>query len=100
MPSYAEGADFEGFGIVYLEANIAGKPVIGGRSGGVPEAIDDGVSGILVDSKDNDEIVKAIARLTGDLGLRHKLGRQGHDRAVEWFNWERQIGRLYKIINS
>lgn len=100
MSSYQEGDDFEGFGIVYLEANIAGKPVIGGRSGGVPEAIDDGVSGLLVDPKNNDDIAKAIERLAGDVSLRHKLGKQGHDRALEWFNWKRQIGRLYKIINS
>ena len=100
MPAYKEGDDFEGFGIVYLEANIAGKPVIGGRSGGVPEAIDDGVSGLLVDPKDNNDIAKAIERLAGDVSLSKKLGRQGHDRALEWFNWERQIGRFYKIINS
>ncbi len=100
MPSYREGADFEGFGIVYLEANIAGKAVIGGRSGGVPEAIDDGVSGILVDPKDINDISKAINRLVDDPSLRQRLGRQGHDRALEWFNWERQTKKFYKIINS
>jgi phosphatidyl-myo-inositol dimannoside synthase len=100
MPSYSEGPDFEGFGIVFLEANIAGKPVIGGRSGGVPEAIDDGVSGILVEPRDTVEIAKAVLRLANDPGLRQKIGRQGYARALEWFNWERQIGRFYKIINS
>jgi len=100
MPSYREGTDFEGFGIVYLEANIAGKAVIGGRSGGVPEAIDDGVSGILVNPKDPADIAKAVNRLVEDPALRQKLGRQGSARAKEWFNWERQIGRFYKIINS
>ncbi len=100
MPSYAEGEDFEGFGIVFLEANIAGKAVIGGRSGGVPEAIDDGVSGLLVDPHSIEDIAKAIIRLTGDPALRQKLGSQGHARALEWFNWERQVGRIYKIVNS
>ncbi len=100
MPSYSEGDDFEGFGIVYLEANIAGKPVIGAKSGGISEAIEDGVSGLLVEPRNNDDIAKAVIRLTRDISLRKKLGRQGRARAVEWFNWERQIGRIYKIINN
>ncbi len=100
QPAYATDNDFEGFGIVYLEASIAAKAVIAGNSGGVPEAVEDGVSGILVEPKNISKISQAIIRLAGDVGLRNKLGRQGHDRAVEWFNWERQIGRIYKIINS
>jgi phosphatidylinositol alpha-1,6-mannosyltransferase len=100
MPSYSEGADFEGFGIVFLEANIAGKPVIGGRSGGVPEAIDDGISGLLVEPKNIDQIASAIIKLGQNPGLRQQLGRQAKARAREWFNWPRQIGHLYKILNA
>ncbi len=100
QPAYATDDDFEGFGIVYLEASIASKAVIAGKSGGVPEAVEDGVSGILVEPKNISDITKAITRLASDPSLRNKLGRQGHDRAVEWFNWERQVGRFYKIINS
>ncbi len=98
MPSYSEGADFEGFGIVYLEAAICGKPAIGGRSGGVPEAIDDGVTGILVDPHNIDDIANAIIRLGQDPSLRLKLGQQGQARAKEWFNWERQVGKIYSIV--
>ncbi len=100
MPAYAKEADFEGFGIVYLEANIAGKPVIAGNSGGVSEAVEDGVSGILIEPHNINSIAQAIVRLVSQPALRQQLGRQGHDRAVEWFNWERQIARFYKIINS
>jgi phosphatidylinositol alpha-1,6-mannosyltransferase len=100
QPAYATDDDFEGFGIVYLEASIASKAVIAGNSGGVPEAVEDGVSGILVEPKNIPDIVQAITRLASDSGLRQKLGRQGHDRALEWFNWERQIGRFYKIVNN
>jgi phosphatidylinositol alpha-1,6-mannosyltransferase len=100
MPSYSEGSDFEGFGIVFLEANIAGKAVIGGRSGGVPEAVEDSVSGLLVEPRNIDSIANAIIKLGQEPGLRAQLGRQGRARALEWFNWDRQIGHLYKIINS
>ncbi|MBI4779135.1 glycosyltransferase family 4 protein [Candidatus Falkowbacteria bacterium] len=51
MPSRNINGDFEGFGIVYLEANLAGKPVIAGKSGGVGDAVLDGLHGLLVNSE-------------------------------------------------
>src|SRR5206468_3076535 len=63
MPNRSEGADFEGFGIVFLEAAASGKPAIGGRSGGVTEAIDEGRTGLLVDGTDLGELASAIREL-------------------------------------
>ena len=58
--------DTEGFGVVFLEANACGKPVIGGRSGGIPEAVADGYSGLLVDPLDVQDIARAVVRILKD----------------------------------
>ena len=63
MPNRSDGVDFEGFGMVFLEAAAAGKPTIGGRSGGVPEAVEDGVTGLLVDGADVGDLERPWRRL-------------------------------------
>ena len=84
--SIAEKGDIEGFGIVYLEANVMGKPVVAGNSGGVPEAVLHGVTGLLVDPTNVEEVSQAIARLLQDPELACRLGKQGQQRAVHEFN--------------
>ena len=92
MPSELEiGPDRcqgEGFGIVYIEANACGKPVIGGWGGGVPEAVEHGATGLLVDPNSEDEIAEAAIRLLSDEPYRKKLGEQGRRRTVEQFSLE------------
>jgi phosphatidyl-myo-inositol dimannoside synthase len=72
--------DFEGFGIVFLEAGACGKPVVGGRSGGIPEAVIDGVTGVLVDPTDVGEISEALTRLLLDELEATRLGTEGRRR--------------------
>lgn len=98
MPTREEDGNFDGFGIVYLEANLAGRPVIAGNSGGVREAVEDGVSGLLVDPESTEEIKNAIIKLTRDKDLREKLGQQGRERAIKNFSWEKQAEKICKII--
>jgi len=100
MPSRNIEGDFEGFGIVYLEANISGKPVIAGDSGGVRDAVIDGHNGILVDPEDINSVKEAIIRLAGDAALRKKLGVQGRDRARREFSWEKQTAKLVNFIKN
>lgn len=90
MPAREIGVDFEGFGIVYLEANLAGKPVIAGNSGGVKDAVQDLVNGLLVNPNNPKEIRDAIIKLAKDKDLRQQLGEQGKKRAQTKFNWEKQ----------
>jgi len=78
MPNRVDGpGDVEGFGIVFLEASAKGKPVIGGKSGGVPDAIKDGETGFLVDGQSVDEIVKAIDHILSNKKLASELGCNG-----------------------
>jgi phosphatidylinositol alpha-1,6-mannosyltransferase len=100
MPSRDIAGDFEGFGIVYLEANLCGKPVIAGDSGGVRDAVIDGYNGILVNPNDTAGIGQAIIKLALDSELRNKLGAQGKERTIKEFNWERQVEKLFKIIKG
>jgi len=79
--------DVEGFGIVFLEANAAGKPVIAGRTGGAVEAVQDGVTGLLVNPDDPSEIAAALRRLLSDTRLRERLGLAGLQRVRSEFDW-------------
>ena len=101
MPSRQEAEnDVEGFGIVYLEANACGKAVIGGRSGGVPDAIVDGVTGILVDPHDVDDIAERISRLLLDRQLTACMGENGYKRVHEQFTWSHVCTRIQGILES
>lgn len=98
MVSREISGDFEGFGIVYLEANLAGKPVIAGDSGGVKDAVISGYSGILVDPNNNSEIAQAIKKLLSDGDFSYKLGQNGQKRAIKDFSWEEQAKRFYNFL--
>ena len=67
----------EGFGIVFLEASASGKPVIGGDSGGVPEAVLDGTTGFLVPPRDPEAIARTVVRVLTEPGLAERLGQNG-----------------------
>ncbi len=99
MPSREINGDFEGFGIVYLEANLFGKPVIAGKSGGVADAVIDNVTGLLIDPKNIDEISQAVIKLAQNEKLRHELGEAGKRRAVVNFDWKKQTEKIVKLLN-
>ncbi len=101
MPSreIKEKGEVEGFGIVYLEANACGKPVIGGRSGGVEDAIIDGVTGFLVTPLDKDEISRTLIRLLKDESLAKRLGRNGRMRIESELNWKNIAGKIQKTLS-
>ncbi|MCD4693025.1 MAG: glycosyltransferase family 4 protein [Calditrichales bacterium] len=100
MPSrelYDKG-DTEGFGITYLEANACEKPVIGGRSGGVTDAIVDGETGFLVNPASVDEIAGKLILLLQDHSLAQKLGKQGRKRIEKEFTWDIIADKLCRRI--
>jgi phosphatidyl-myo-inositol dimannoside synthase len=87
----------EGFGISIVEASACGIPVVAGRSGGIPEAVRDGKTGLLVDAERADAVSDALRVLLGDPALRARLGGAGR-RAVEtYYNWDRVAADLARI---
>ncbi len=77
----------EGFGITFLEAGIYGCPVAAWRSGGVPEAVVDGETGLLVDEGDVPMLATSVERLIKDVELRQRMGERGKVWARS-FHWE------------
>lgn len=96
-PEEIEG-DVEGFGIVYLEAGAFGKPVIGTRTGGVPEAVHDGVTGLLVEPRDVVGIQNAVLRILRNPALAERLGTAGRKRVKEEFSWKKQAEKLKYLL--
>lgn len=100
MPSRNIKGDVEGFGIVYLEANLAGKPIIAGDSGGVRDVVENEVNGLLVNSEKIESIKNAIIRLAQNKNLRLNLGKAGQEKLINNFKWKDQVEKIYKIINN
>lgn len=100
LPAREIAGDFEGFGIVYLEANLHGKAVLAGRSGGVEDAVRDGVSGLLVNPKDTEAIAQASLRLMQDKKLCEQMGEEGKKRALRDFNWQGQVEKIKKAYQQ
>jgi phosphatidylinositol alpha-1,6-mannosyltransferase len=89
---------FEGFGIAFLEANACGKPVIGGKSGGIPEAVIHEETGLLVDPDNHQEIAEAVRRLLTDNLFARRLGETGRRRVQEGFNWRTTARKVKDTI--
>jgi phosphatidylinositol alpha-1,6-mannosyltransferase len=88
--------DTEGFGLVFLEAGACSKPVIGGRAGGVPDAIVDGETGFLVDGNSASGIAAACIQLLQDPGLAARLGANGLAHSAG-LSWEEQARRFLQV---
>jgi len=86
--------DVEGFGIVFLEANACGKPVIGSRSGGVEDAVLDNGTGILIDPENREQLIEAISKLLENKELALELGRRGKERVHTELTWENSAAKI------
>lgn len=97
MPNRDVAGDIEGFGMVFLEANAAGKPVIAGRSGGAMEAVIHGETGLLVNPEDERELRTALYALIADRELRQRLGITGLNRVRSQFDWDSRAATVREI---
>jgi spore coat protein SA len=94
----------EGMPMVLLEASACGLPMIATRLGGIPEVVQDGVNGLLVESPDDpEELAEKIISLLQDPAMSERLGVQGRERILERFSWQhiaREQEALYDGILS
>lgn len=102
MPSRSRfrGLEVEGLGIVYLEASACGLPVIAGASGGAPDAVIEGVTGVVVDGEDSAAIAVAAINLLNDPERATKMGLEGRDWIVQKWRWQIWAGKFEKLINN
>jgi glycosyltransferase involved in cell wall biosynthesis len=109
IPNFAEGekADIfaacdifvspsghESFGITFIEAWAAGKPVIGCRSGAIPTVIDEWQDGLLVPYQDIPQLAAAMLELLHDERQREQMARRGRDKVLAEYTWEKAVARF------
>ncbi len=99
LPARSEGADVEGFGMVCVEATAHGVPVIASATGGIPEAVDDGRSGILVPAGDVAALAAAIAGLLTDAPRRASMSASGLAWASQ-FTWQRSADASIRALEA
>jgi glycosyltransferase involved in cell wall biosynthesis len=87
----------EGLGTSLLDAMAAAKPIVATATGGIPEVVDDGVTGLLVTPRDDRAMADAIVRLLKDSDLRQRMGLAGLKRARERFSAERMLRDTLRV---
>src|SRR5258708_26416440 len=89
MPCRTRGAglDVEGLGIVYLEASASGVPVVAGRSGGAPESVSDGETGLVVDGGDVGAIAASVSDLLAERDRAGRIREAGRPSALANCQW-------------
>lgn len=100
MPSRSRmgGLEVEGLGIVYLEASGCGLPVIAGNSGGAPDAVVDGVTGIVVDGTNINDIAAAIVRVLSDPAKMKAMGAAGNEWVTSGWSWEIWSSKFAQLL--
>lgn len=93
-----ERGEVEGFGIVFLEAGIFSKPVVASRSGGISDAVLDGVTGIMAEPAGPESVANAVIRLFSDDALAKRMGEAGRSRAEKEFNPAEFARKLKDVI--
>jgi glycosyltransferase involved in cell wall biosynthesis len=94
----AVSGDTEGFGIVFIEAQAMGLPVVSTLSGGIPEAVKHGETGLLVSERDPQALAEAILQLMQDEEQWQRYSIAGRRHVVDNFNLARQTGRLEDVF--
>ena len=90
----------EGFGLVLLEAMALGKSVVASRVGGIPEIVQDGITGLLVPPRDTSQLASAILILLRDPSLRKIMGEAGRQRVAACFSMDQTMSMLYDVYRS
>ena len=89
---------YDSFGIAYLEAWRCGKPVIGARVGAIPEVIEEGRDGLLVEFGNVDHLVSALDLLLNQPDRCVEMGERGRRKVLERFNWHKNTETLERVF--
>lgn len=100
MPAREAPPDVEGFGLVFLEANACGTPVVGARTGGIPDAIAEGKTGLLVPAGTPAPLAEALTQLLTDPARLTALGERGRRRAVQEASWDHVVDALFDTLSA
>jgi phosphatidylinositol alpha-1,6-mannosyltransferase len=100
MPSRTRGGglDVEGLGMVYLEASATGLPVVGGDSGGAPDAVREGQTGYVVNGRDVAALADRVAGLLADPERARAMGAAGREWVEREWRWDVQADRMRALL--
>lgn len=90
----------DAFGIVLLDGWISGTPVIGCNAGGMPDIIENGKDGFLVEFGDREELSLKISELLGNSRMADEMARRGREKTLAEYTWERVTGRFYRELEK
>lgn len=90
----------ESFGVAILEASACGKPVIVSNVGGLPEVVDNGKTGIIVEKENSEQIADALITLITNPDLRIKMGNYGRMKVLDEYNWDSSVKKMLLIYND
>jgi phosphatidylinositol alpha-1,6-mannosyltransferase len=101
MPSRSRlaGLEVEGLGIVYLEASACELPVVGGLSGGAPDAVLEGETGFAVDGRSPAAVAEAVNRLLADPQRAIAMGKRGRQWIIDEWEWRHWSVRFNSLFN-
>ena len=98
MPSLESAK--EGFGRVLIEAMAMGKCTVATRTGGIPEVVEEGVTGLLVPPGDEEALARAMLEVLKDKEKRQAMGEAGYNRVLERFDLKRVVAYVERIYDS
>jgi phosphatidylinositol alpha-1,6-mannosyltransferase len=90
--------DVEGLGIVFLEASASGLPVVAGDSGGAPDAVRDGDTGLIVDGRSTTQIAARVSELLLDADRAKSMGAAGREWVERSWRWDAMSSRLAELL--
>lgn len=97
---FAFPTEDEAFGISLIEAMSCGLPAVATRVGGIPDVLQDGINGLLIDPADEQALEMALVSLLGDRDLRQRLGSAARRRVVEQYSESRVVERYMQLIEE
>lgn len=90
----------ESFGVATIEASSCAKPVVVSNVGGLPEVVEDGISGFVVPPRDPVKTAEAIEKLVLDKDLREQIGKNGRERVKRLYNWDDNVQHMLRIYEE
>lgn len=97
---YAALSNYESFGVAVIEAQSCGKPVVVSDAGGLPEVVEDGVTGFVVERKNAEAAAEKLEKLVLDAALRERMGNAGRERVLKLYDWNENVAQMMKIYSK